>query len=330
MALPNIPDSLIYQDQGAARDYLHRENGSHRICGDVTEEMVLMLPYIGQAFVEYDVARIIELCVERGFTGDYAPIYYHEYESEAAKVCLCLDLWASPAQLKRLLQTVFQGDHDNGDAGRTIRDEISRALPPCPNYGRHFAAMAQEIWTKYCVLRGVEPPEFQRIELPPLWRERLNKAAGAARQAVCPTSPGAQGENLDWPLMTEAELHVLGIETILPSLKLEGVHVEQVNREPGTNPQVVGRLFGRPAFILVRTSTHPDKGKLSEEEIAANIALAEKNGGTPFFASVRVACLAYPDMSPTANDKDLARPIRNGKFVTNYSGLRRMTREENR
>jgi hypothetical protein len=48
---------------------------------------------------------------------------------------------------------------------------------------------------------------------------------------------------MKWPLMSDEELHAFGIDVILPDLVKEGVTVEEVNRDLGRNPQIVGKRW---------------------------------------------------------------------------------------
>jgi len=130
---------------------------------------------------------------------------------------------------------------------------------------------------------------------------------------------------MKWPLMTPQELHVFGIEAILPYLEKEGVAIESVNPDPSKSPQIVGRRWGSLAFITVRTACYPGKGELTPEEFATLLDWAERHGATAFFASVGVACVAYPDRSEVRVAADMSLPIRNGGFNVAYAGLVVMT-----
>lgn len=128
-----------------------------------------------------------------------------------------------------------------------------------------------------------------------------------------------------WPLMSADELHIFGLEVILLYLGKEGLTIQSVNRDPGKNPQVVGQSGGSLAFIFVRTAMYPDKGELSEAMFMRCLDWAEQHHAAPFFASVGLACLNYPDQSPVTSDADMRLPIRHAGFAVAYEGLVNMT-----
>ena len=126
---------------------------------------------------------------------------------------------------------------------------------------------------------------------------------------------------MTWPLMTEAELHKLGIEAIVPSLPREGVTVEAVNTDPAESPQIIGKRWGASAFVLVRTACYPKKGELGAAAASQLLALADKHQAHAFFASVGVMCIAYPDGSLVTSDGDRSLPIKEGTYAIAYEGL---------
>lgn len=124
-----------------------------------------------------------------------------------------------------------------------------------------------------------------------------------------------------WPLMTQEEIHGFGIEVILPYIQKEGVTIESVNLDPKKNPQIVGRRWNSRAFVAVRTACYPNKGELSQHECVQIIGWAVQHDATAFFASVGIACIAYPDKSPVHNEADMSLPIRHAGFNVAYEGL---------
>lgn len=130
---------------------------------------------------------------------------------------------------------------------------------------------------------------------------------------------------MEWPLMSNQEVHAFGIEATLPYLAKEGVTVESVDHNPKKSPQVVGQRWGSLAFVFVRTALYPNKGELGEAEFMRCLALAKEHRATAFFASVGIACMNYPDKLIVENDTDMKLPIRNGGFAVSYDGLVVMT-----
>jgi hypothetical protein len=130
---------------------------------------------------------------------------------------------------------------------------------------------------------------------------------------------------MKWPLMSDEELHAFGIDIILPYLVKEGVTIEEVNRELGRNPQIVGKRWDLHAFIFVCTAMYPDKGTLTEKQFMECLAWSDKHHATAFFASVGCSCDAYPDKSSVTNDGEKRLPIRHAGFLIAYEGLLIMT-----
>lgn len=131
---------------------------------------------------------------------------------------------------------------------------------------------------------------------------------------------------MKWPLMTPAEVHEFGMEVIFEHLqKREGVTVESVNAEVGKDPQIVGKRWGKPAFIHVRTAFYPEKGALTEQEFMRLLAWATKHNATAFFGSVGLACRNYPDKAKVTDEKQWSLPIKNAGFAVAYEGLVIMT-----
>ena len=75
----------------------------------------------------------------------------------------------------------------------------------------------------------------------------------------------------------------------------------------------------------MRTACYPSKGQLSPAEFSHWLAWADKHQATAFFASVGVACVAYPDRSEVRSESDMSLPIKNAGFNIAYEGLVVMT-----
>nr|ART36634.1 C347 [uncultured bacterium] len=131
---------------------------------------------------------------------------------------------------------------------------------------------------------------------------------------------------MKWPLMNAAEVHQFGMEAILDHIqKKEAVIVEAVNDEVGRDPQIVGKRWGKPAFIFVHTALYPDKGALTDQDFMRLLAWATKHSATAFFAGVGLACRNYPDKSEITDETCWSLPIKNGGFAVAYEGLLVMT-----
>lgn len=125
----------------------------------------------------------------------------------------------------------------------------------------------------------------------------------------------------NWPLMTEAELHALGIELIVPGLAEEHFVVESVDKNPARPVQVIGTRWGLPAVIAIRTACHPATGGLSEDDFFRLLEFVNEKGGLPCFAGVGLECVGYPDGTEVLDKADRDRPIRGGRFQVEYKGL---------
>lgn len=130
---------------------------------------------------------------------------------------------------------------------------------------------------------------------------------------------------MKWKMMSERELHAFGIEIILPEIEKEGVIIDEVNPDMKSNPQIIGQQCSSLVFIYVRTACYPKKGSMSEGEYWKCLEWARKHSATPYFASVGIACAAYPDGTPIQNETEMSQPIRHGKFAATYGGLLLMT-----
>jgi hypothetical protein len=126
---------------------------------------------------------------------------------------------------------------------------------------------------------------------------------------------------MTWQLMSAAEIHQFGIESILPYLQKEGVNVENVSVKSDENPQVVGTYHGSKAFVFVRTAMYPQKGQLTISEVQRCMVWAQQHNALALFASVGLACTNYPDRSEVKGDGEMQKPIKNAGFAVSYQGL---------
>lgn len=129
------------------------------------------------------------------------------------------------------------------------------------------------------------------------------------------------GEARTWPLMTEAELHALGVDLLVPLLGNDGFTVETVDRSPSHLVQFTGRRWRWPGVIAVRVACFPERGDLTLDEFYRLLEAARTVGGLPFFASVGLICVAYPDGTEVTNVEDRGRPFRGARFQLDYNGL---------
>ncbi len=116
-------------------------------------------------------------------------------------------------------------------------------------------------------------------------------------------------------VLTNEELHFLGIKAVYKAIIDEGYKVLQVRKEIDINPQILATKEGARYFIVVRTARYPDMGILKPDVAARVLMHAKKNRVTSLFAGVGIAN-AYGD-----NDEEMSHPVRDGDYFINYKGL---------
>lgn len=122
-------------------------------------------------------------------------------------------------------------------------------------------------------------------------------------------------------LMTQAEVHQFGIESILPYVQKGGITVVSINVKQGRDPQIVGTYRGSCVFVIVRTAMYPNKGELNASSIKRFSDWAEQHGALPLFGSVGIACMNYPDGTEVNDQEMMQQPIKNGGFAVSFQGL---------
>jgi Holliday junction resolvase-like predicted endonuclease len=65
-------------------------------------------------------------------------------------------------------------------------------------------------------------------------------------------------------VMTEAEIHRLGVQIVRDELQSEGWTILDINVNPKVNPQIIARKNGTLGHVLVRTARHPKKGAVED------------------------------------------------------------------
>lgn len=116
-------------------------------------------------------------------------------------------------------------------------------------------------------------------------------------------------------------MHKFGIEVILPYIQKEGIHIDSVVYEYGKNPQIIGKMNGKLAFIHIRTTMFPEVAVLDISELDGLSTWANKYGAIALFGGVGLALQNYPDRSEIDDNSKMKLPIRNGGFAVRYMGL---------
>ena len=116
-------------------------------------------------------------------------------------------------------------------------------------------------------------------------------------------------------VLTDEELHFLGIKVVLKSLTDDGYKVLQVRKESDINPQILATKEGVRYFIVVRTARYPDMGILTPEVAARVLMHAKKNNATCKFAGIGIA------NGNEDSDVGMSQPVKDGEYFINYKGL---------
>lgn len=116
-------------------------------------------------------------------------------------------------------------------------------------------------------------------------------------------------------VLTDEELHFLGIKAVYKAIIDKGYKVLQVRKEIDINPQILATINGERYFIVVRTAKYPDMGILMPDVAARVLMHAKKNKATSLFAGVGIAN-ANGD-----NDEEMSLPVRDGEYFINFKGL---------
>jgi hypothetical protein len=116
-------------------------------------------------------------------------------------------------------------------------------------------------------------------------------------------------------VLTDEELHFMGIKVVYKAMIDEGYKVLQIRKEKDINPQILATKDGKRYFIVVRTAKFPDMGILMPDVAARVLIHSKKNNATSLFAGVGIAN-ANGD-----NDEEMSHPVKDGEYFINFKGL---------
>ncbi len=116
-------------------------------------------------------------------------------------------------------------------------------------------------------------------------------------------------------VLTEEELHFLGIKVVYKDMVDNGFKILNVRKEPDVNPQILATKDDKRFFIVVRTATYPDMGILLPHIAADVLKHGAKHDATCYFASVGIA------NADGQTDEEMAKPEKDGEYYINYKGL---------
>ncbi|MBN2166988.1 MAG: hypothetical protein JW717_11975 [Marinilabiliaceae bacterium] len=121
-------------------------------------------------------------------------------------------------------------------------------------------------------------------------------------------------------MMTDEELHYLGIKVVYKDLIDKGYDVLNIRKEMDVNPQILAKKDGRFVFITVKTARYPYMGVLYPHVASDVLHVARKRNAVCYFASVGIA------NANGQTEEEMAKPIADGEYYINYKGLQSFPR----
>jgi hypothetical protein len=124
-------------------------------------------------------------------------------------------------------------------------------------------------------------------------------------------------------VMTEAEIHRLGVQIVRDELQSEGWTILDINVNPKVNPQIIARKNGTLGHVLVRTARHPKKGAVEDPYTTQwCMERASTLNAVCFFAGLRVS---HAEASLRGDEKHMGIPIKGEGILVAYSGLEELS-----
>lgn len=119
-------------------------------------------------------------------------------------------------------------------------------------------------------------------------------------------------------LMNDQEIHMLGLQALIPWLEGHNFVVDYVQPEKCAVPHVFALSGKMLTVIVAATDMYPKKGIVTEADKAAALKIANELNGLCAVASIGLV----NDDGVLNNDKDLmGKPLKNGHFKADFSGL---------
>ncbi len=116
-------------------------------------------------------------------------------------------------------------------------------------------------------------------------------------------------------IMTQEELHFLGIKVVYKDMIDNGYEVLNVRKETDVNPQILATKDGKRYFVVVRTTAYPEMGILVPHIAADVLKHGTKHNAICLFASVGIA------NANGETEEEMAHPVVDGEYYINYKGL---------
>lgn len=119
-------------------------------------------------------------------------------------------------------------------------------------------------------------------------------------------------------LLNEQELHLLGLQALVPWLESKNYKVDYVQPDRNAVPHVFA-LSGKMLTVIVAASAmYPKKGVVSQADRAAALKVA---GQLNALCAMALIGLVNVDGLESGNKDLMATPARDGHFKADFSGL---------
>ena len=119
-------------------------------------------------------------------------------------------------------------------------------------------------------------------------------------------------------LLNDQEIHMLGLQALIPWLEGHGFVVDYVQPEKYAVPHVFALSGEMLTVIVAAADMYPNKGKVTEADKAAALQAANQLNGLCAVASIGLINME----GVAADDKELmGKPLKNGQYQADFSGL---------
>lgn len=119
-------------------------------------------------------------------------------------------------------------------------------------------------------------------------------------------------------LLNDQELHMLGLQALIPWLEQHNFKVDYVQPEKCAVPHIFALSGEMLTVIVAATDMYPNKGQVTEADKAAALKIANELHGLCAVASIG---LVNTD-GVVAEDKELmGKPLRSGQYKADFGGL---------
>ena len=119
-------------------------------------------------------------------------------------------------------------------------------------------------------------------------------------------------------LLNDQELHMLGLQALVPWLEQHNFKVDYMQPEKCVIPHIFALSGEILTVIVAAAAMYPNKGQVSEADKAAALKVANELHGLCAVASIGLVNID----GVAAEDKELmGKPLRSGRYKADFSGL---------